>query len=119
MAPAPIELRLQASQAIENVCVVGNGLAQPIALITLNENAKGAIPATVARDLDITLDYVNKNLDTHERIAHIIILPEAWTVENGILTPSLKVKRNEVEKRFETVIAGAEANKGKVVFQNR
>jgi long-chain acyl-CoA synthetase len=40
-------------------------------------------------------------LEAHEKLEKLVILPEPWTVENGLMTPTMKVKRNEVEKIHE------------------
>jgi hypothetical protein len=46
------------------------------------------------------LKEVNSSLDAHEKIYKIIVLKDQWLVENNLLTPSLKIKRNEIEKRY-------------------
>ncbi|HPN20068.1 MAG TPA: hypothetical protein PK546_11000, partial [Chitinophagales bacterium] len=48
-----------------------------------------------------TLGEVNASLDNHERIAKFVILKDAWTVENNLITPTMKVKRNVLEKQFD------------------
>ncbi|MCK5102066.1 MAG: AMP-dependent synthetase, partial [Cyclobacteriaceae bacterium] len=45
-----------------------------------------------------TLTEVNPTLEKYERIEKVIIMKEDWSVDNGLLTPTLKVKRNQVEK---------------------
>jgi long-chain acyl-CoA synthetase len=47
--------------------------------------------------LEETRAQVNATLEDYERIAKIVILTEHWTVENGLITPSLKVKRHAIE----------------------
>jgi long-chain acyl-CoA synthetase len=44
---------------------------------------------------------VNASLDNHERIAKFVIMQESWTVENNLITPTMKVKRNILEKKYE------------------
>jgi long-chain acyl-CoA synthetase len=100
VAPAPIELKLLANKDIDQVCVVGTGLPQPIALITLSSNALAKSRDVVSTDIKRTVEDVNKTLEKHEHIQASVILKENWTIENGLMTPSLKVKRNAVEKRF-------------------
>ena len=100
IAPAPIELELSKNQHIAQICVVGANLKQPIALTVLEENidlSKEEIEA----DLCKTLEDVNNTLDNHERIAKYIIMQENWTVENNLITPTMKVKRNVLEKKYE------------------
>lgn len=98
ISPAPIELKLLENKDIEQVCVVGMGIPQPIALITLSQAGKQKTKEAIITSLTETLQLVNPTLEAYERLAKAIILKKDWTIENGLLTPTLKVKRNEVEK---------------------
>lgn len=98
VAPSPIEMKLSANKNIENVCVVGDGIPQPIALVVLSEYAKSRPIEDVLASLTKTLDVVNPKLDHHERVKRIVVLKSEWTIENKLLTPTMKVKRNDVEK---------------------
>ena len=100
VAPAPIEMKLSANKNIEQVCVVGIGLPQPIALITLSEYAKSRPVEDVYSSLETTLNIVNPKFEPHERLKKIVVLDKEWTVENNLLTPSMKIKRNEVERLY-------------------
>ena len=53
----------------------------------------------VAESLKATFEEVNPTLQKHEKLKKAIVMKEAWTVENGLLTPSLKIKRNPLEKQ--------------------
>ena len=98
VAPAPIEMKLSANKNIEQVCVVGENIPQPIALITLSEYGKSRSSENVVASLSKTLSVINPKFDAHERLKKIIVLDQEWTIENNLLTPSMKIKRNEVEK---------------------
>ncbi|MBL6658239.1 MAG: AMP-binding protein [Flavobacteriales bacterium] len=98
VAPAPIEMKLSANKNIEQVCVVGENIPQPIALVTLSEYGKSRPSQDVVASLSKTLSIVNPKFDAHERLKKIIVLDQEWTIENNLLTPSMKIKRNEVEK---------------------
>ena len=41
---------------------------------------------------------INPTLGKHEKIAKVVVMKEDWTVDNGLATPTLKVKRNSIEK---------------------
>lgn len=98
VAPSPIEMKLSANKNIENVCVVGDGLPQPIALVVLSEYGKGRSKEDVTTSLAKTLSVVNPKLDNHEKVKRLVVLQDKWTIENKFLTPTMKVKRNFVEK---------------------
>jgi long-chain acyl-CoA synthetase len=98
ISPSPIEMKLLANEFIELTCVVGMGIPQPIALVVLSPSGKSSSKEEVIRSLSATLAEVNPTLEPFERIEKAVILKESWTIENGLLTPSLKIKRNEVEK---------------------
>ncbi|VVM62196.1 Long-chain-fatty-acid--CoA ligase FadD15 [Pseudomonas fluorescens] len=104
VAPAPIENRLAGHSRIEQVCVVGDGLSAPLGLCVLSalgqQDADGAARAGLQSSLEKLLEEVNGALDKHERLRRLIIVKESWAVENGFLTPTLKIKRNVIEAAY-------------------
>jgi long-chain acyl-CoA synthetase len=100
ISPLPIELELSINADIEQVCVVGMGIPQPIALVTLSASGKTKSQDQVQESLTHTLQKVNQLLESYEKIAAAVILKQDWTIENGLMTPTLKVKRPELEKIF-------------------
>jgi long-chain acyl-CoA synthetase len=102
VAPAPIEDRLVAHEAVEACCVTGANLGQPLALLMLNaESLKRAVDPSIRGVLEQSLaahvSGINDLLDPHERLDCVVIVREAWTIENDLVTPTLKVKRNRIE----------------------
>jgi long-chain acyl-CoA synthetase len=98
VAPSPIEVRLMEDTDIEHACVVGVGLPQPIALIILSYSAKEKSKEAITKNFTELVNSVNERLNSYERIGKIIIMKNDWTIENGLMTPTLKIKRNEIEK---------------------
>jgi len=105
VAPAPIESRLQANGHIEAVCVTGPGFPQPFAVAILNPDGQAAFanPAlreAISESLVTTMRAANEQADPHEHLSHIVVVPGSWTVENGFITPTLKIKRNMIEGAY-------------------
>ena len=100
VTPVPIESSLSGNPFLEQICVMGAGLPAPVVVVVLSESAAIADRETVASSLKSTLDGVNQQLETHERLAHIIVVSDEWTTENGLLTPTLKVKRDVLEEKY-------------------
>jgi long-chain acyl-CoA synthetase len=105
VAPAPIEDRIVMHSAIEACCVTGANLGQPLALAMLNAEAiKKAHDAAGKSELEASLTAhvksINALLDPHEQLDCIVLMAEAWTVDNDIITPTFKVKRNRIEDLF-------------------
>ncbi len=98
ISPAPIELALLKNNDIDQVCIVGTGIPQPIALITLSLLARKKPKSLMATGLSETLTALNPTLEKHEKIEKIVVMKEDWTVDNGLITPTLKVKRTSIEK---------------------
>ena len=98
ISPAPIELELTKNTYIEQICIVGMGIPQPIALIITSLEAKNKSEEEVNNSLIKSISELNPTLDKYERIEKAVIMNEDWSVDNGLLTPTLKVKRNQVEK---------------------
>jgi long-chain acyl-CoA synthetase len=98
VSPAPIEMLLLANTDIEQACVVGMGIPQPISLIILSAAGKSKSKEDLVTSLSSSLAQVNTELESYEKLEKMVIMKDDWTVENGLITPTLKVKRNEVEK---------------------
>lgn len=104
VAPAPIENRLAVHPRIEQVCVVGDGLGAPLGLCVLSavgvQEAAGAARGALHGSLEVLLEQVNQVLDKHERLRRLVVVKDSWAVENGFLTPTLKIKRNVIEAAY-------------------
>ncbi len=117
VAPSPIELKFAINSDLEQVCVVGSGLPQPIALIILSEKGKKRKAEEINNDLKLTLKNINSTLDAHEKLDKVVVLQDDWTIENNLLTPSFKIKRNEIEKKYTTFYTEWLDSKGIVAWQ--
>jgi len=106
VAPVPLESLLAKNELIEQACVVGDQLDQPVALVQLGEHVDLEM-RELRRQLVDTLDAVNSELESHEKISHIIVIRERWTVDNELLTPTLKIRRPQIEKRYRPAIEEA------------
>lgn len=97
ISPAPLEMELSKNGDIDQVCIVGTGIPQPIALVVVSQSGKAKSKAELERSLMDTVKEINPQLESFEKIAKVIVMKEDWSVDNGLLTPTLKVKRNRVE----------------------
>jgi long-chain acyl-CoA synthetase len=129
VSPGQLEDRLRSRPPIGQVMVVGDGRKYISALITLEPEAvrhwlahrrrPADTPLAELRedpemlaDVQAAVDYANQSVSRAESIRRFRILDAEWTVENGLLTPSLKVKRHEVSSRFAEDVAGLYAGEG-------
>lgn len=105
VAPSPIEDRLVMHESIEACVVTGANLAQPLGIVMLNAEASQQIAdaaqrAALEAALQAHLREVNAPLDPHEQLECIIVETTPWTVDNGFITPTFKVKRNRIEEVY-------------------
>lgn len=108
VAPAPIEGAMGENQLIEQICVMGAGLPAPVAVVVLSkEVSEGMDQQSVSDSLARTLDDVNANLEKHEIMSGVVVCNEEWTIENGLLTPTLKIKRDRLEEKYSEAIVNA------------
>ncbi|WP_422361280.1 AMP-binding protein [Reichenbachiella sp.] len=100
IVPSPIEWGFALNNDVEQICVLGRNLPQPIALVVLSEIGLKKSPEEVFESLSATIGEIVKDLMNYEKIKKAIIVHEPWSVENGILTPTMKIKRNVLEHRY-------------------
>jgi len=102
IAPVPVENQLNAHPMIEMAMVSGVGQPAPFGLVVLDENLRGkrdapAVRAQVEAALEALLAEVNATLPEYQRLRMLVIAREPWSIENGCLTPTMKLKRASVE----------------------
>ncbi len=106
VAPVPIEQKLSRHPKVEVICVTGPSQPQPFALLMLsldavNELQDGSLDRTqLTQDFESLLEEVNQSLEDHERMDYVVVVKDQWTMENGYLTPTMKIKRNIIEERY-------------------
>lgn len=106
VAPVPIERRLAQNNNIELVCVIGSGQPYPVALVQLAEGAHGLPKAEVEASLAKTCAEVSASMESHATLGGVLITDEPWTVDNDVLTPTLKIKRHVLEAKYSEKIGG-------------
>ena len=119
VAPAPVEGKFGTNTAVEQLCLVGAGLFQPMLVLSLNADARKLPRAQVEAGLIETMKAVNDTLEPHEEICKIVVTRDSWTIDNGLMTPTMKVRRTEIEKRYADLLAKLEADrKAKVYWED-
>ncbi len=102
VAPAPIENRLNVHPMVELSLVSGVGQPAAYGIVVLAEDLRprvgdAAVRAQVQTELERLLDNVNQGLADYEQLRMIVVAKEPWTIENGQLTPTMKIKRSRIE----------------------
>ncbi|MCD8523061.1 MAG: AMP-binding protein [Saccharospirillaceae bacterium] len=115
VAPVPIESLLMENSLIEQICVTGSNLKQPIALVVLTPEAQAHNRDHLRQSLQHTLEHINKKLESHARLDALVVVNDSWSVENGLLTPTLKIKRHLIESKYHDLIQSEHAQS--VVWQ--
>jgi len=118
IAPQVIENKFKESRFIEQIMVVGDGEKMPCAIIKPNMevakdflNSKGiAVPnstveliknAELIKEIEKEIDGLNQNFGHWEQIKKFELIPDEWTIEEGLLTPTLKLKRKAVLAKYQ------------------
>jgi len=102
IAPAPIENLLNAHPMIELSMVSGVGQSSAYAMVVLAEELRprlgdAKVRAEVESELSQLLTRVNAELSDYEQLRMLVVATEPWSIENGFLTPTMKIRRNRIE----------------------
>ncbi len=105
VSPVPIEKRLSIHPALEATCVMGDGRPHPFAISVLSSEARKQCEASglngdLGRSLQTLLTQVNSELDPHERLQFLALVDGPWDITSGLITPTLKLKRDALEHRY-------------------
>ena len=121
IAPGPIEGKLKAFSLIGQADLVGDKHKYASVLISPNfaalevwakgQGVASDDRAALVKDAKVVAEYkrivaiVNTTLSHHETIKRVTVVPDEWAIETGELTPSMKMKRRVIEKKYEREIA--------------
>jgi long-subunit acyl-CoA synthetase (AMP-forming) len=102
VAPVPIEKKLFEYSRVEMMCMIGLGLPAPILLVVPH-----AFPhfdrSRYERTTEKIIKRINSEVETHEQIKGVLMIKEPWSIANGVLTPTLKIKRHVLEKKYHEI----------------
>jgi long-chain acyl-CoA synthetase len=117
VVPSPLEEKLKLSPHILNVMLYGENRAHNVAIVVPNpeglerwakQNGKTLGDPTkdpaVKALLQSELDRLSASFKSYERPKNVLVVSEDFTVPNGLLTPSLKVKRRAVVAKYEKAL---------------
>jgi long-chain acyl-CoA synthetase len=115
--PVPLEDLFLEDSLVEMACVIGNGLDQPKALVVLSDIAKDLDISDLKEKLHQKWEEINAALPSHEKVDQLIVAREIWSVDNNMLTPTMKIKRNVIEKNYEDKLPIWKKMPDKVIFE--
>lgn len=100
VAPPPIEEKFASNSHAEQQCLLGRGYSKTVIVTVLSEEAQTQKFSIVETAILETIKEINNNVEKHARIGAVIIDIEPWSIQNEILTPTLKIRRAKVEERY-------------------
>jgi long-chain acyl-CoA synthetase len=123
VSPAPIENLLNADSHIEMSCVTGSGQPQPYALVMLSEGVRkelrnGADKGVLVSSLENLLKQVNSQIEEYEALQFLLVVKDEWQIENGFLTPTMKLKRGTVEDHYANSVDTWYSSRQRVIWQS-
>ncbi len=102
--PSRLEKQFGCNRILAQYCVVGHGYDQPILLATLSNLGQVLEKDnTLKAEIENIVEALNSKLPSYEKVKQVFITPE-WTIENGFLTPTMKLKRKQIEKTYKYAI---------------
>jgi long-chain acyl-CoA synthetase len=121
VAPAPIENIINTNQMVELSMVSGIGQPAAYAIVVPAEGVRPKLKDPEFKkefeaSLEATLKEVNSKVADYEQLKMIVVAAEPWSIENGLLTPTMKIKRNKIESAVEPQVEKWYGAKGKVVW---
>jgi long-subunit acyl-CoA synthetase (AMP-forming) len=121
VAPAPIENLINESPMVELSMVSGIGQPAAYAIVVPAEALRPklsdpAVKAEFEAEMKAVLDRVNAKVADYEQLRMIVVAKEPWSIDNGCLTPTMKIKRARIEDLVQSKVEGWYSSKGPVLW---
>lgn len=122
ISPAPIENIISDHPMVEASLVSGSGQAQPYGIILLSPESQRLVDSgdekMIENELADHLQKINSKLPSHEKLAFLVVSNENWTPENGLMTPTMKVKRGKIETAYSAFTDTWYSQKKEIIWMN-
>ena len=79
---------------------MGRGFSKTVMVTVLAQGAHDKSPEDVEASMRESVAAINDSVEKHARIGAVIISKEPWSIENEVLTPTLKIKRDKIDELF-------------------
>lgn len=121
VAPAPIENLININGHVESSMVTGSGYPAACALVVLSEDMRAkasdpAVKAQIESEMTQLLSDVNAQVEHHEHMQFFALITEEWTIESGMLTPTMKIRRTAVEDAYKDRFDGWYESGKKIIW---
>jgi len=115
VSPVPIEATLEPELGVEHLCVIGDGLPSPIAIASIY-NKEFQDKQAYHEEAVQLIQKINNKLEGHERLDKLVLVNEEWSPENGLITPTLKIRRQRIEQHYKAKLDGYMKSEEPVVW---
>ncbi len=116
IVPTKIEEGFSLNSDIEQLCLLGLGMPQPVMVVVPSENGAKKSKTELAKSIETTMHAVNETLPRYTKVSTVVIAKEPFTTENGLLTPTLKVKRFNVHQKYASQLKAYCEHKDNVIW---
>lgn len=125
VAPVPIENMLNNDENIESSMVCGSGQVHTMAIVQISETLlpkleleeDDALKNKITNDLTALIKQINEKVEEYEKVGFIVVAKDRWTIEDELLTPTMKIKRPQIEKKYESSLDAWYSSRDKVIWE--
>ena len=117
IVPTKIEHQYSSNSDIEQMCLLGLGMPQPVMVVVPSEMGAAKPKDALEKSLEEIMDKVNKDLAKYTKVGTVLIAKEPFTPENDLLTPTLKIKRFNVHNKYANQLRGYCEDKRKIIWE--
>lgn len=121
--PVPLENKINANRYVEQTVVSGVGYPQPMAVVMLAEEMRekledSGLRQEVTEGLEQLVKEINADAPGFERLQFIAVATTEWTIEEGLLTPTMKIRRTQIEDRYKPLYDKWYESGDKVIWED-
>jgi len=123
VAPAPIENIFNDDSNVELSLVGGSGQVMTMAIVQLAEGllkkcqSDPELKTKITNEMTALVAKANSQIEEYEKVGFVVIAKDPWTIEDGLLTPTMKIKRTSIEEKYESQLDGWYESKTKVIWE--
>ena len=115
VSPIPIESKLEPELGVEFLCVIGDGLPASVCVASIF-GKKITNKEAYQQEAEGLLQKMNNQLEKHEQLKMIIFVDDEWNTDNGLITPTMKIRRPQIEEKYSSIIEDNRRKDNKVIW---